>query len=215
MELVIESLNNDILELRRYIDFVENLKDDILPSSKNFIYSNSSSKRKFEYNSIVISLYGIIEYYTEKFSYEYIELIEKTIPHYGYLDKKFTDNHFNLSIQLINKIIENKHIKYSTIKKENVVTNLNNCLEVNSNYKLNKEAFTINTGNLKHSKICETFNSLNIKIDEKLRHIEGFNSNTENAFNKIDELVQRRNEIAHGSVQDILDISNHYHPTKI
>lgn len=205
MDLVIETLKNDMLELRNHISFIEHLKVDILTTSKNYEYSNSSSKRKFEYNSIIVSLYGLVENYIEKFCFEYVEIIEKIIPLYNYLETKFTDNHFNLSIQLLNKVIENKHLKFSNINKENVINNLNNCIVNKANYKLNKEAFTINTGNFKHSKICETVGSLNIKVDEKLRRFDGFNTNTENAFNKIDDLVQRRNEIAHGNVQDILD----------
>lgn len=207
MDLVIGLLENDLKELRAHLNFIESSKVDILHTSNNYEYSKSSAKRKFDYSSAIISLYGLIENYIEKFCFEYSESIEKIIPSYDFLDSKFTDNHFNLSIELIKKISENKHIKYVNISKEKVVNNLNNCLTIKQPYKLNREAFTINTGNLKHSKICDTLGYVNIKLNEKLKQIDCFSSQTENAFNKVDDLVQRRNEIAHGNVQDILDTS--------
>ncbi len=205
MDLVISLLESDLKELRSHINFIEHLKVDILPTSENFEYSKSSSKRKFDYSSAIIALYGIIENYIEKFCFEYSEIIENKIPSYDFLESKFKDNHFDLSIELIKKVSEKKHLKYVNIRKEILINNLNNCLTIKKPYKLNKEAFTINTGNLKHSKICDTIGYLNIKLNEKLKLIPSFNAQTENAFNKVDELVQRRNEIAHGNVQDILD----------
>lgn len=205
MDLVINFLENDLKELRSHLKFIENLKVDILPANENYEYSKSSAKRKFDYSSAIISLYGLIENYIEKFCFEYSEIIENKIPSYEFLDSKFTDNHFDLSIELIKKVSEKKHLKYANISKEKLVRNLNDCLTIKQPYKLNREAFTINNGNLKHSKICETIGYLNIKLNDKLKQTKSFNTQTENAFNKVDDLVQRRNEIAHGNVQQILD----------
>jgi hypothetical protein len=205
MDLVIDLLKKDLLELRNHIKFIKQLNIEILSTSRNYEYNKSSSKRKFDYSSIIISLYGIVENYIEKFCFEYIENIEKIIPTYDLLELKFRDNHLNLSIELIKKITENKHLKFANINRENIVNKLSQCISIKTDYSLNKEAFTINTGNLKHSKICETIGFLNIKLEEKLRKINDFNKHTENAFNKIDDLVQRRNEISHGNIQDILD----------
>ncbi len=205
MDLVIGLFESDLKELRAHLNFIEHLKVDIQPTSNNYEYSKSSTKRKFDYCSAIVSLYGLLENYIEKFCFEYSENIENKIPSYEFLDSKFTDNHFDLSIELIKKVSEKKHLKYANINKEKIVSNLNNCLTVKQPYKLNREAFTINTGNLKHSKICDTIGYFNIKLNEKLKQTLSINSQTENAFNKVDDLVQRRNEIAHGNVQDILD----------
>lgn len=205
MDLVIDLLKNDLLELRNHLRFIEQINVDILPTSSNYEYNKSSSKRKFDYSSLIISLYGLVENYIERFCFEYTENIEKIIPSYDLLEEKFTDCHLNLSIELIKKVTENKHLKFANINRENIINNLSHCISIKTNYRLNKEAFTINTGNLKHSKICETIGFLNIKLEEKLRQINCFNVHTENTFNKIDDLVQRRNEISHGNIQDILD----------
>jgi hypothetical protein len=205
MDLMISLLTSELKELRSHIKFIDNLNIDILSTSENYEYSKSSAKRKFEYCSAIISLYGLIENYIEKFCFEYSEILENKIPSYEFLDSKFANNHFDLTIDLIKKVSEKKYSKYASIKKENLVSNLNNCLTFQQPYKLNREAFTINIGNLKHSKICDTIGNLNIKLNEKLKEVYLINTQTENAFNKIDDLVQRRNEIAHGNVQDILD----------
>lgn len=207
MNIVIKNFQKEILDLRDLIGFIESIKEEIPKESSNYTYCKSTVKRKYDYNAIIISLYGLIEYYIEQLCYSYIESIEKDINLYSSLDKTFAENHFNLSIQLINKIINNKHIKYSKLDKDKIIKNLNNCLLGKPNYTLNKEAFTINTGNLKHSKICEIFNSMNINLNEKLKEFKEFNHNTENTYNSIDEIVRRRNEIAHGNAENLLSPS--------
>ena len=205
MYVIFESLNMDLVELKNQIDFIEQSKIEIPPTSRIYEYSISISKKKFEYNSIIISLYGIVENYLERFCFEYIELVETTIPNYSCLDAGFTESHFKLSLDLANKIIGKKHQKYLDLDKVAIIHNLNNCLTNDSNYKLNKEAFTINTGNCNHKKNCETISSMNINnFNAKMVKLNNFNPNSENAFNKIDDLVQRRNEVSHGNVSDFL-----------
>ena len=102
-----------------------------------------------------------------------------------------------LSIKLISLIIEEKHSKYQEINKENILRKLYNSLS-SQKTELNSEAFIPLSGNLKHSKIIEAFKPLQINLDYKLV----------NEKSKIDELVSRRNDIAHGQViDDILNIS--------
>ena len=125
MDTLIEFLKRDISELRNHINFIEQAKTEIKSTSIIYEYSISRSKRKFEYNSIIISLYGLVETYIEKFCFEYIELIEKNIPKYSDLEQRFTDNHFKLSLDLANIIIGKKHLKYLHMEKETVICNLN------------------------------------------------------------------------------------------
>lgn len=207
MDLVIDLLKKDFIELRNHLKFIGKLKNDILATSINYEYSKSASKRKFDYSSIIISLYGLVENYVEKFCFQYSEKVQEIYPTYDLLETKLKDNHFSLSIELIKKITETKHLKFANINKENVINNLSNCITGQQNYKLNKEAFALNTGNLKHSKICDTIRNFNINLEDKLKNKLGINVQTENGFNLIDELVQRRNEIAHGNTENILDIS--------
>lgn len=207
MDLIFSLFKNELIEIKNHLKFIENLNLDITSTSLNFEYSNSSSRKKYDYNSIIVSLYGIVESYIEKFIESYLIVIEKNVFYYNSLNKIIIESHFKQSIFLINKISEGKYQKYNKLKKEVVLNNLNNCLEEKRLYTFNKEAFVINTGNLKHKKICDIFKSLNINLDQEIRKQKGFDLKSENLFNKLDDLVDRRNEIAHGAISEIMDNS--------
>jgi hypothetical protein len=89
-------------------------------------------------------------------------------------------------------------------------------------YVINFDAFIISSGNLKHKKIKELMNLIQIDLDASLetnqtlrQHIEQeqqvtsiANLKSEELYNKINDLVERRNVIAHGSnIDEILDVS--------
>lgn len=207
MEFVFTEFKREIEQIRSHITFNENLKNDIKPESLNFQYSNSSSRKKYDYNSVIVSLYGILESYIEKIITSYLHSLEREIFTYNNLNNIIIESHFRQSISLINKISEGRYQKYNHIKKENVLDNLNNCIIGNKPYKINKEAFIINTGNLKHNKIAEILKNFDIKLNDEIKKQDGFNLESENLFNKLDELVDRRNEISHGAISIIMDNS--------
>lgn len=207
MTLARSQFERELKDLRDHVNFLEKIINDIDTHSTNYPYSKSSTRKKYDYTSVIISLYGMVESYTEKFLAEYLGHLEKNIFLYDYLDAPLKEAHFSKSLLLLNKIIEGKHQKYFTIKKEIVLENINNCITQANPFVINKEAFFINTGNLKHSKICEIFNNVNINLDTELRQFKIFKIKSENVFNSIDDLVARRNEIAHGAITEIADNS--------
>jgi hypothetical protein len=210
MGLACGQFDKEVKGLEDHIEFLEKIKNDIALDSPNFHYSRSSTRKRYDYNSIIISLYGIIESYTERFLVEYLDSLERNIFKYECLDESFKEAHFQKTMLLINKVIEGKHQKYDVLKKEIILENLNNCIKQTKPFVINKDAFFINTGNLKHSKICEIFKNIDISLENELRKFEIFKIQSENTFNKIDDIVQRRNEIAHGAVAEIIDSSEIY-----
>lgn len=207
MKTVFNSFLLEITDIRNHIEFIDNLKTDIIATSKSSAYSNSSSRKKYDYNAVIISLYGIVENNIEKFVMGYLEAIEKEVFIYNILDKKLIDNHFMLSIQLIKLRIEDRHQKFQHLKKEDILSQLNNCTNNVKGYRFNKEAFIINSGNLKHSRNIEIFKNINVDIDKEIKKFPEFSLKTDTLFNKLDDLVDRRNEVAHGGASDILDNS--------
>lgn len=173
------------------------------------------SKKEIEYKAIIISLYGLLERYIEIWVEEYLNTISMLAP-YNLLYEKIRTSHFELSMKLIAKIIEGKWDKYELLSKEEVLKNLHNCLENQPNYKLNAEAFTIQSGNLKHNRIALIFDNLNIKLNDKLIKNEALNqitgidkkgiknANKDVLYSKINDIVDRRNIIAHGAEVDNL-----------
>ena len=156
-------------------------------------------KRAFEYKAVIISLYGILEKHIEIFIKEYLISLSKIIIHYNDLNKTIINNHFNLSLDLIKKT---DYSKFSHLDKDNILNTLNNCTKYPDNYELNLDSFVISSnGNLKHAKICELFLGVNVRLDSLLKTSKTFSlsENSANVFNNIDELVNRRNDSAHGA----------------
>ena len=136
------------------------------------------------------------------------------------MDEKIRDNHFELSLKLINTITTREISKYPHLTKEDVLKKLNECIVNPSNYQINTEAFVLLSGNLKHNKIVELFKYLNLDLNNELLKNQDLNNeigldritisqtSKNYLYNKINDLVERRNQIAHGSeVLDLLDIS--------
>jgi hypothetical protein len=207
----LESFKKDINNIREYIEHI-NLVNNIpkenndlhKKSLKNFIKhlrSFNREKKLFEYKAIIISLYGILENTISKWIQEHIKNVSIIVSNYDSLGDKFKVEHFNLSIKLISLIIENRHSKFDNINKNNILENLNQSIVSPSDFKLNSEAYIPLSGNLKHIKIIEALKPLNIDLNTltSILHRETI---------KIDDLVGRRNDIAHGvEIDNILGIS--------
>ncbi|WP_254568429.1 MAE_28990/MAE_18760 family HEPN-like nuclease [Oscillatoria sp. HE19RPO] len=178
-------------------------------------------KRIFEYKASIISLYGLLEKYVEIWIKEYLDSLSKVVPEYNQLDEKIRTNHSELSLKLINTITTSERAKYQHLTQEKVSNKLNECIVNPSNYQINTEAFVLFSGNLKHNKIVEIINKLSLDLNDELLKNEELNNEIgltreristiekDILYNKINDLVERRNQIAHGSekVEDIKSIS--------
>jgi hypothetical protein len=235
----IESLENftrEINQIREYLKHIQYVNDvsayavletdneqirNLLNTLKEHDRSFRTDKRIFEYKASIISLYGLLEKYVELWIKEYLDSLSNVVPEYNKIDQKIRDNHFELSLKLINTITTRETAKYQHFTKEEVLKKLNDCIVNPTKYQINTDAFVLLSGNLKHNKIVELFNKLNLDLNdellknEELKNEIGLNQNTisriekDILYNKINDLVERRNQIAHGSeeVDDILSIS--------
>ena len=235
----IESLENftrEINQIREYLKHIQYVNDvsayavletdneqirNLLNTLKEHDRSFRTDKRIFEYKASIISLYGLLEKYVELWIKEYLDSLSNVVPEYNKIDQKIRDNHFELSLKLINTITSRETAKYQHFTKEEVLKKLNDCIVNPTKYQINTDAFVLLSGNLKHNKIVELFNKLNLDLNnellknEELNNEIGLNQNSisriekDILYNKINDLVERRNQIAHGSeeVDDLLSIS--------
>lgn len=225
-----EDFEDEILSIREYIKHIKLVRQVVKgnrtsdePSIVEFcshISSIRTSKKIFEYKAIVISLYGILEKYTNLWIQDHINSLPSLITRYDDLPEKIKNNNFQLSIRLIALISDKKNTKFEGIKKEDVLLKLNNCVNSNGNYALNEEAFYPLSGNLKHSKVVEAFKTIDIDLNQafkKSKRFAEFYQNTYNshihnkkdsdAFKLIDDIVDLRNDVAHGNcIDNIFDI---------
>ena len=214
-----------IQSLVDYINMEQNMRnyvkqqdrdEDIILEQKLFL---NPIKRIYNYNLIVITLYGIFESFIEQTVCTYLRNLEKYVPNYNDLPITIVERHMMLSAELIQNA--DKLSKYKNIKKEEIITNLNSCITNQDNYKINVEAFSHHTANFRKDNIRTIFQNIgfqniisgmvkNINVtkyfieiekqeeaDLKLKQEEGY-------FEILLDLVERRNQIAHGTESDDL-----------
>lgn len=223
----LESFIKEINDIREYIDYVQlvneistckEYEDGPALKLKNHLVNFGVSKKVFEYRSITITLYGILEKHINLWIEDYINHIPKVISNYNDLSETLRKNHFDLSVSLINYVNEKKNARFEELDTEEVIKKLSACLLNPSVFNFNSKAFCPRSGNLKHSKISEALSCLEIKLTNSLKVVGsrpgGFLENITNIANKgdelfwlLDDLVERRNYIAHGgTIDNILNI---------
>jgi hypothetical protein len=231
-KIVLDSFYDDTKKIRAYINHINytdelvriSIVDDfseetkmILSTFQEHLKSFKVDKKVFEYKSIIISLYGILEKHIEVFVKEYFAYLSSLYKNYNDFSETIRKNHFNFSLELIDKI-NRDFAKYQHITKEQVISNLNKCSEKPNNYLLNIDCFFISSGNLTHTKIEEKFRNFevgglgtllkkNLKFEKYLSEIKGLidipNVKPTVFALEINDLVSRRNEIAHG--EEVID----------
>ncbi len=192
-----------------------------------------TSKKQFSYNSIIVSLYGLVERYIEELLRSYIRFLEKIFPSYKALPDQILHNHINGSFELIKKAEQNRY--RGAYKKEDIIANLYLCVNEPDNFKLNVDAFTQHTANFRKSVIDDLFataglpnvcklvlNHLNFnsflkeqgleKLQSKIKETsfpskkeDQLKSLEEKAFFFLNDLAERRNEVAHGVPSELLE----------
>lgn len=214
-----------INSIKPVIDYQEQASDtpqikSILNDLKTHYISFRRQKKVFDYKAIIISLYGLVEKYLEIWIKEYLESLSKIVA-YDELDDFIKDEHFRLSMKLMSVTIDGRWGKYKNLDKNDILANLHNCIASPNSYTFNTDSFTIQSGNLKHQRIVDICKSVGIRLNDFLSKNQELNTflnisqttavNTESEvlYNKINDLVDRRNLISHGSedIDDLLDLS--------
>ena len=228
MNVLLTEHISKIEELERYLRLTAQLRDDVLShqdiatmiNDKMVVFFHSTVSRKYNYNMTIIRLYGILESYLEECIVTYLKKLSKIVIEYKRLPQQIQDNHLSLSADLL-KYIEKGYDKYSDISKEDVILRLGDCINNKANYKLNTAAFIHHNSNFRHEMIRELYAHVGIDnitlriakhrfMKEYFINIEGedeakYDQHTiEGYYSKLEELVRRRNMIAHGNEADDL-----------
>lgn len=227
---LLAAFEREISKIKDYIEYIARVgnlaeQDEATISVPTFdefkkhFLNVKTDKKILEYKAIMISLYGLLEYSIELWVHEYLDIISKLIPY-----KKQSDvlkgKHFELSLKLMSIVIEGRWDKYAQLKKEDILKNLHNCIESEAEYKFNSHAFTIQSGNLKHKRIEEIFSNIGIPVTERLKKNHILNNilsvdisiasrtSASTLYGKLDDIVERRNRVAHGAeVDDLLGLT--------
>jgi hypothetical protein len=219
----LEDLRNYIREIELEYQFIFSKYNEIAPFEheailielKERVMSSIIKWKTFNYNCIIISLYGYFEQYLESLLQSYIQNINKIVPKYSDIPGPIKNNQLELSIKLLSVIDQPKY--RDVITKAQVISNLHSCINNHENYCINVEAFSYHTANFKRNIIYETFARAGIeeiprKLTKTASFIEYLLSKTSSAeaiedadLSYIDNLADRRNDVAHGvPTEDIL-----------
>lgn len=208
------------LESKLFDSFKESPKtkeENVILELSTCIKSFRISKLQFNYNSIIISLYGSFERFIEDILITYVDRINSLIKTYGKLPDSILKQHFSLSISLLNKVEQPKY--NGPLRKEDIIKNLHTCLNTVNDYELNKDAFSQHSANFRLQVIDETFSQVGIKqISTKILKIKSFKEyiasklgvsedrklKVNESFQILNELAELRNFVAHGVSSSII-----------
>lgn len=183
-------------------------------------------KRSYDYSLIIVTLYGVFESYVEKIVCAYLLALNKQIKMYNQLPGAICRSHTALSTKLLSV----NSSKFGQIKEGEVIANLNSCLnQTDDDYKLNIDAFRQHSSNFRTDSLREFFKMIGIgNVENRIAQDPSLNAfiqatmgeegeggtyPTTKYFEKIEDLVERRNVVAHGSEADdllSLDILDEY-----
>ena len=186
------------------------------------IQKTRTTKRRQNYVSCIVVLYGALERYVEEAVSEFTEALVQIPGHYSELPKALREQHLRLSIEYLASLKDGK--VRETEDLASVVGALHGCLNGHYPFKLNARAFSLRSSNMKLGRIREIMGSLDIaytgrrilstcSYDKYLGETSGISaSNMQDSevqanLDHVDELVVLRNDIAHGvySIESIED----------
>ena len=229
MEANLLTFIEQLVDLKHYIHGIE-LEKQLLSSKANnnksllkfqaHFAGFAAQKRRFDYNSIIVSFYGFFEQFIESMIRDYVKTLNTLIPKYKKLPPAIDKNHIDLSFKLIALVKSRRGIspqdKSSQILK--IISNLNSCLNESNHYQINAESFVYHTANFRAGVITESFARLGIdNISSSILNSTtlitylqteypdldlAITQQEEKAFYYLNDLTERRNEVAHGTLPD-------------
>ena len=232
MDTTIYAFYSELDEIEKLILYFETEKklaqEFEISESQNDIFLNELSlklknfrisKLKFNYNSIIISLYGSFERFIELTIINYLEIINEIVKEYLKLPNIILKKHTPLSITLINKIEQSKY--KGPLTKEIIIRNLHTCINTIESYSLNKEAFSQHTANFRIQVIDENFKCIGINdlsenvikqdvFQKYLINQKGIDPSSDllngtDNLQLINDLAELRNYVAHGIENEIIE----------
>lgn len=178
-----------------------------------------STLRRFQYNSLIVSIYGSFERFVEDTLVEFSRKQNKSIGSYSSLPNVVRSKNLELTTHLLQRIDEGR---FSAITPQLLVQRLNSCLNGDPDFEVNHEAFALHTANYRHVLIGESFSNLGVhNVLGRASQTEPFSTHLINKvfageaihhkknveiYQTIDDLAERRNSVAHGVEDPMLSI---------
>ncbi|PFG11120.1 MAE_28990/MAE_18760 family HEPN-like nuclease [Marinobacter sp. LV10MA510-1] len=183
-----------------------------------------TASKVYSYKNGIISLYGFLERFVEDAILEYLREICRQAPDYASLPSAIKINHLDVSLDHISKIKRNRALSdiQRKLQLREAVKNMNDCLIAVPEYTINLDAFINHSSNFRYDSIHEIFfrigvpgisnlclnnDKLAIALSRKHSSAKSLDKKilTSSLIKELNDLAQRRNEIAHGARVDEIE----------
>jgi hypothetical protein len=213
----ISRLHNQVADLARFIQFAINIEkvrtSQLLtesPVSEEIVqYAASTSWRRHAYASTIVALYGTHERFVRDFSSEVADVLSRVYESYDRLPEQLRKVHEQLTVERAKEILTGRGGTYQDFRV--ALGNLHACLD--GSMSINRDVFSSSTANFRHDVVREILSRLGLSVGEFSEDPELFeiirttlNGLYSSVSSVINDLADRRNEIAHGSDFEILDL---------
>lgn len=196
-------------------DVLENQEKQLLSQ----IATAHTDRKRYIYCVAIVSLYGILERFVEKLIEAFVDRIAGSVSSYQMMPEAIKKNHVLMSLNLAKAIVEERHRTGTT--HEDIIANLHSCLSCAPSFRLNGAAFVVHRGNLTLTKVTNFLSSIGIENhlrrvtmtrklldffnqrepERDIRHVA--DQDLSALLQPIDDLVERRNQVSHGIIDDI------------
>lgn len=181
----------------------------------------STQRRRFVYAAAVVLLYGGFEAFAEELAMAYVATLDGLCPTFGDLPKEIRVGHVNASATLLLNRDVDKYRDRCDV--EEVVKRLARPNAAAGERRVNELAFIDHRSNFRMESLSEFFKAAGIpglgpplmrvaELREFLEQTEGIegieNKSPSVVFKDLDDLAQRRNEVAHGYPVNILSVES-------
>ena len=235
MRTALVSFENEIEKLQRFLDTSEAEEEILaevaglaeaavpeLQESLETVKRNRTIKRRQDYVSSIIVLYGALERYVEELIGEYTQSLMGIYHDYNNLPARLRERHSRLMIDYLG-LVKDGRVRQTEGVVE-IVETLHACLSGAGKARLNPRAFSMRSANTNWVRIRETMKNVDVELNERrvlttpaygryLSDMHGIGISDTNesevaaSVEHIDELVSLRNDFAHG-VADVSAIEN-------
>jgi hypothetical protein len=184
----------------------------IIESVRNAMLSPAKAAQ-FLYSSVIIELYGCLEAYVEDLIEDYVRELNRLVSRYADLPKGLKANHRRLSGLFADRIESKANPGLVTVA--DVIANLHSCLSGANGFVINAEAFAYHTANVRVPIVEKMFVDAGsasimttIGSDPRFRSVkDAIDPDTADLFFRINDLADRRNEVAHGAPSELLSVA--------
>ena len=153
------AFERNINNVVQFMNFIK-MQEEEISSTKALELVRDVTLSSVPYNATIISLYGSIELFIDEISEAYIDKLYKIVEKYSELPKKMREKHEVTSGEFLSN--PGRFNNYD-ITIEEVVYNLNNCLQGKENSKLNMKMLLKHGGNLRSEQIFKFFSELGVE----------------------------------------------------